>query len=64
MKKFDNILNVNEWSKDELKQAIAYYRIQLNDSRADENEMKWLRRAIRKCENLLNPPSDWESLFI
>ncbi|AKQ08325.1 hypothetical protein PQE66_gp010 [Bacillus phage PBC2] len=63
MNKFDNILNVGEWSKEELKQAISYYKVQMNDSRNDNQEMRWLKRSIQKCESLLNPPSEWESLF-
>lgn len=63
MNRFDDISKVHGWSKDELKQAVKYYTIQLNDPRSDESEMKWLRSAIQKCENLLNPPSEWEGLF-
>jgi len=63
MTKFDDISKVNDWTNEELKQATKYYEVQLKDPRTDDNERRWLNRAICKCNSLLNPPSEWESLF-
>ncbi|AIF72151.1 hypothetical protein LD11_gp275 [Bacillus phage Riley] len=63
MNKFADISKIDTWTTDELKKAVKYYEVQLKDPRTDDNERRWLNRAVTKCESLLNPPSEWENLF-
>lgn len=64
--KYNNIVNMNDWTVSELQEAIKHYNWELTRTH-DDQEHSWFLRTITKCEmridELNGTESDWLSLF-